>query len=771
MKVTFVSDDSTTPTRLAVIPLRVVQVGSDLSVAYCGLQFALWGSDVALLRVPGEAGHDEFTERFVSANKRLITRTAEAEGADVLLTAQSPTALAGLGVDAGDAIVSRIGPYAENGVLDDTPAVPLLLEAASGYLSINGSPDREPLRAPANLVAYVVGASAFGATLAAIHKRLATGEVERVVTSGLDVLASITPFLRSQLAGRADQRHGGPATGVRLFPVGDGKVSLNLADESVFTMSLGILGIDRGTVPADLDTPAQRHDDPAALGEFLRSVSEGASAEGFFKAMIDHGAPRIGLFQEPRTLLTNEHITATGYFRSLDDPQRGATAYPGMPAAMSRIDPPPLKSLRVSEGGWQAADLMAGHHRSRRRPLEGVRIIDFTQAWIGPFATTMLADLGADVIKVESHRRPDVWRHSMNRPRTLSNPGAHPLNTSANFASTNRNKRGIAVDLNDERGRDVARELIRTADIVTSNFTPRVMRKFGLDRASLVWTKPDIITVTWSGYGDTGPYADYKANGATIEAMAGWDALFGYADDDPMVMGFYQMDAITGLKMAACTLLALVHRDLIGEGQAVSGSMIASAVPYIGEEVMRASLSGRNTRWGNRHPGMVPHGVYPVQGNDQWIALACRDDEDWRKLTRLISMDADASKSTSARRAVEDEIDARIADWSRGRTRSTAVAEAVAAGIPAAPVLDVLEILDYPEFAARDWFPEQHHPDLGALRYGGFPWRFDHAKLFAERPPPRLGEHTREILTEVGFDAEEIDTLYRDDVVGTVLGS
>ena len=754
-----------------MIPLRVLQVGSDLSVAYCGLQFALWGSDVALLRVPGEAGNDELTERYLSANKRLITGTADAEGADVLITALSSETLASLGIETEDVLVSRIAPYAENGVQDGTAAVPLLLEAASGYLSINGSPNREPLRAPANLVAYVVGASAFGATLAAVHKRLATGEVEHVVTSGLDVLASITPFLRSQLTRRADRRHGGPATGVRLFPVGDGKVSVNLADEATVSIALGVLGIDRAAVPADLDTPAKRRADPKALGEFLRSNSKGRSAEAIFKALIEAGAPRVGLFQEPGALLDNEHMQAIGYFRTLHDAEHGATTYPGMPAKMSRIDPPPLESLRVSDGGWQAADLMSGRQRSRRRPLEGVRIIDFTQAWIGPFATMMLADLGAEVIKVESHRRPDIWRNSRPPTRTLPNPNAHPFNTSANFASTNRNKRGIAVDLNDERGRAVARELIRTADIVTSNFTPRVMRRFGLDRASLVSTKPDIITVTWSGYGDAGPYADYKANGATIEAMAGWDALFGYADDDPMVMGFYQMDAITGLKMAACALLALVHRDLIGEGQAVSGSMIASAVPYIGEEVMRACISGSNTRWGNRHPGMVPHGVYPVQGDDQWIALACRDDEDWRKLARLIGMVADASKSLAARRAVEDEIDARIAEWTRGRTRSSAVAEAVAAVVPAAPVLDALEILEYPEFATRDWFPEQHHPDLGALRYGGFPWRFDHADLFAERPPPRLGEHTREILIEIGFDATEIDALYRDDVVGTVLGS
>ncbi|MYA15902.1 MAG: CoA transferase [Gammaproteobacteria bacterium] len=754
-----------------MIPLRVLQVGTDLSVAYCGLQFALWGADVALFPIRGEAGSDDSTERYLSANKRLITRAVEAAGSDILLTAQSMAALDALGIEHDDAIVSRIVPYAENGVLHGTPSVPLLLEAASGYLGINGSPDREPLRAPANLVPYIVGASAFGATLAAVHKRLATGEVERVVTSGLDVLASMTPFLRSQLAGRADRRHGGPATGVRLFPVGDGKVSLNLADESTFNMALGVLGIDRAALPADLDTPARRRDDPAALGEFLRSASEGRSAEAFFKAMIDLGAPRIGLFQEPAALLSNEHMAATGYYRTLDDPEHGATVYPGMPAAMSRIDPPPLRPLRNPGGGWQAADIMSGRHRSRRRPLEGIRVIDFTQAWIGPFATTMLADLGADVIKVESHRRPDVWRNSRPATRTLRNPSAHPFNTSANFASTNRNKRAIAVDLNHERGRDVARELIRTADIVTSNFTPRVMHKFGLDHAALASTKRDIITVSWSGYGETGPYADYKANGATIEAMAGWDALFSYADGEPMVMGFYQMDAITGLKMAGCTLLALVHRDLTGEGQEVIGSMIASAIPYIGEETMRAGRNAPSTRWGNRHPEMAPHGIYPTQGEDRWIALACSSDGDWQRLAPLIGLPGRDFPSFAARRTAEDEIDRRIGDWSSRLPRARAVAELAAAGVPAAPVLDVLEILEYPEFKARDWFPSQLHPDLGEHRYGGFPWRFAHAELKAERPPPRLGEHTREILAEIGIEASVIDELFEYDVVGTVLSA
>jgi len=751
-----------------VIPLRIVQVGTDPSVAYCGLQFARWGADVAVFRTTDGAGFDHQTERYLSANKRLITQVAEADGADVVLTEQTAAQLAGLGFDFGDAIVSRISPYAEDGVLDGTPSVPLLLEAASGYLGINGSPDRAPVRAPANLVAYVVGASAFGATLAAVHKRIETGEVERVVTSGLDVLASITPFLRSQVARRADRRHGGPATGVRLFPIGEGRVSLNLADETTFAMALKILGVDPAAVPRHLDSPRQRNADPAALGEFLRVHGEAQSAEAFFKAMIALGAPRVGLFQDPAALLANEQMRALGYFRALRDPARGTAAYPGMPATMSRIEPAPLTPLRSTAGRWRTKGVATPRQRNAGRPLEGVRIVDFTQAWIGPFATTMLADLGADVIKVESHRRPDVWRNSRLPSGVLHNPEAHPINTSANFASTNRNKRGIAVDLNHERGLEVVRELVRGADVVTSNYTPRVMRKFGLDHAALEALKGDIISVSWSGYGHTGPYADFKANGATIEAMAGWDALFGYHDGTPMVMGFYQMDAITGLKMAACAILALVHRSLTGEGQAVTGSMIASAVPYIGEEFLKASTGEPNVRWGNRHPHMAPHGVYPARGDDSWIALACRDDEDWCAAARTVGVAGNRFASFDERRAAEDEIDRRIASWSSRRERDEAVAELTAAGVPAAPVLDVLEILDYPEFAERDWFPRQAHPDLGEHRYGGFPWRFTHSELRAERPPPRLGEHTREILAELGFSPSSIEDLYQDDIVGSV---
>lgn len=751
-----------------MIPLRVVQVGTDPSVAYCGLQFALWGADVAVFRVPGEAGLDSPTERYLSANKRLIPDVAEGVGADVVLTAQSSAELASFGLDLGDGIVSRITAYAEDGILHGAPSAPLLLEAASGYLGINGSPDREPVRAPANLVAYIVGASAFGATLAAVHKRVRTGEVERVVTSGLEVLASITPFLRSQIAARADRRHGGPATGVRLFPVGDGRVSLNLADETTFAMALEVLGVDRASVPRHLDSPRQRSADPATLGEFLRMHSAGQSAEAFFKAMIRAGAPRIGLFQDPAGLLVNEHMRALGYFRTLDDPVHGTAAYPGMAATLGRIEPAPLAPLTTAPSGWRTAGLVASRRPNACRPLEGVRVVDFTQAWIGPFATTMLADLGADVIKVESHRRPDIWRHSRLPPGTLHNPNASPVNTSANFASTNRNKRAIAVDLNQERGLQVVQELVRTADIVTSNYTPRVMRKFGLDHAALETLKGDIISVSWSGYGETGPYADFKANGATIEAMAGWDALFGYRDGPPMVMGFYQMDAITGLKMAACALLALLHRDLTGEGQAVTGSMIASAVPYIGEEAMKASVGEPNVRWGNRHPYLAPHGVYPARSDDQWIALTCRHDQDWRAAAGVVGIAADRFASFAERRAAEDEIDERIAAWSSGRDRDDAVAELSAAGVPAAPVLDVLEILDYPEFAQRHWFPRQEHPDLGEHCYSGFPWRFTHSELRAERPPPRLGEHTREILAGLGFNLSTIDSLFHDDVVGSV---
>lgn len=764
--------------------LRVLEVGSDLAVVFCGLQFARWGADVRVAAdhvgdLPRQAPLEHGISipwTFQSAGKSLVQGDVGelAREADVLLTSLDRDVLAAVGIIPGaDTITHYITPYASGGEFAGEAGLDLMLEASAGYLNINGTSDREPARAPGNMVSYIGGVGAFAATLAALHKRLATGETETIETSKLDVLTTITPFVRSQYTQHPDTRmRGGPGTGVRLWPVGDGHLSANLYGKNTFAMALEHMGISEDEVPDHLDTPEKRYD-TEAMNAFLTEKTVGISAEKVFNDMLTEGAAGLGLLQTPKQVLANEHLRAIGYFQTLDHPELGTLQYPGNPARFRKIDAAPvLAAIPARTKGWARRRLPSMEVvATGGRPLDGIRIIDFTQAWIGPFATMMLADLGAEVIKIESHKRVDVWRNWAGNipPSNVANDRAHPCNTSANFNSANRNKREIAIDLNRPEGVEIARQLIRGADLVMNNYTPRVMKKFGLDHESIRDINPTIISVAWAGYGNEGPYANYKANGTTTEAIAGWDSLFGYRDDDPMVMGFYQADAITGLQMAACALLALVHRDLTGEGQSVNGSMIKSAVPYIGEEMLKASLDMDHQRLGNRHPDMAPHGVFPCAGDNQYVAIACRDDDEWQRLCDIVGIDARKFPRLGDRRRHEDQLEGMIAAWTRSETRDAAEATLRRAGIPASAVLNALEILRHPEFTKRDWFQPQVHPDMGEKLHGGFPWRFEHATLRGDYPPPRLGEHSEEILSEVlGYEPSRIASLFDADVIGHV---
>jgi crotonobetainyl-CoA:carnitine CoA-transferase CaiB-like acyl-CoA transferase len=275
--------------------------------------------------------------------------------------------------------------------------------------------------------------------------------------------------------------------------------------------------------------------------------------------------------------------------------------------------------------------------------------------------------------------------------------------------------------------------------------------------------------------GRSGPYRDFKANGATTETIAGWVSLFGYPGEPPANMGEMEADPICGLQLAALSLTALALRDRTGAGQQIDGSMFEAAAGYIGEEILFSQFSGAEEHpRGNRDRAMAPQGVFPCLGEDQWVAISVRDDDDWRALLGVIRQAPhlyDARFSSAAGRCAHvDEIEQQISEWARSREPAAVMAALQQAGVPAGTVLKTDDVLKNQHFQAREWFRPLAHADTGTQQHAGYPWRFSRSPLVWSRPPPRLGEHSKEILCrELGVSPEEYALLLETGEAACVL--
>tara|TARA_Y100000310_G_scaffold228044_1_gene230296 strand:- start:4035 stop:4775 length:741 start_codon:yes stop_codon:yes gene_type:complete len=237
-----------------------------------------------------------------------------------------------------------------------------------------------------------------------------------------------------------------------------------------------------------------------------------------------------------------------------------------------------------------------------------------------------------------------------------------------------------------------------------------------------------------------------------------------------MVMGFYQADAITGIHLVAATLVALLQRDMTGGGKSVEGSMLEAAVSYIGELVLQVSLGEDVVAYGNRQPDMAPQGVFPCKGDDRWIALTVRDDRDWQAFKSVIQLETERYDLLAERMQQAEQLEAIISAWTDQQPAEQIVARLQELDIPAAVVNDTLTVLTDEQLSDRNWFNPMVHPDTGTHLYAGFPWRFSSCELSVDRPAPRLGEHSIEILSdELSLSAEQIQDLFDEGITDMVL--
>ncbi|MBI2876680.1 MAG: CoA transferase [Candidatus Tectomicrobia bacterium] len=412
-------------------------------------------------------------------------------------------------------------------------------------------------------------------------------------------------------------------------------------------------------------------------------------------------------------------------------------------------------------------------------PLEGYRVIDFGWVWAGPMVGAILADLGAEVIKVESRGRLDNLR-SVGRPISRSfvlDPAERELageeiELVPMFHNVNRNKLSLSLNLKHPQAPDLVRELVAISDVVLDNFTPQVLDRLGLGYEALRQIRPDLILISMSAAGQSGPLRDIRTYAPALTSLAGLEGLVGYAGGPVLgMLTFGYGDPSAAVWGALAVLAALYQRETSGQGQYIDMSQLEATVCLMGEAILEYELNGRVLGpQGNHRQGMSPHALYPGRGEDRWVAIAVATQEEWQGLCRALEDPAWTREERFAdparRQEHQEALDGRIAEWTRQHTPEEASEILQREGVAATPVLDIEGQQAHPHFQARQLYVNCHHSAAGPETLNALPWKLSEASAEVRRSAPLLGEHNAYILGELlGKTPAEIARLTEEKVL------
>ncbi len=392
-------------------------------------------------------------------------------------------------------------------------------------------------------------------------------------------------------------------------------------------------------------------------------------------------------------------------------------------------------------------------------PLEGIKVLDLTRALAGPYCSMMLGDMGADVLKVEMPRTGDETRAW--GPPFINGESGY-------FLSVNRNKKGMTLNLKDERGKEILAKLTARSDVVLQNFSPGTLEKLGFDYARMQALNPRIVYCAISGFGQSGPAANKAAYDQILQGLGGLMSITGPVGGPPIKVGVPIADIVSGMFAAYAVMVALFHRERTGLGQMIDTSLLDGQVALLTFQAQRYFITGKAPGWGgNRHPLIAPYELFKTK--DSYVNIAVGNDSLWARFCQALGLEqyvADARFRTNPDRLANREaLTAIIEERFSQFTTEEIVAILDKVGVPSGAVHNLAEVFADPQVAHLGLEQVIAHPTVGALHQTGIPYRFSETPGEIRLPPPLLGQHTGEVLRELGYSTEDAERLRQEGVV------
>ncbi|MDP3076577.1 CaiB/BaiF CoA-transferase family protein [Bradyrhizobium sp.] len=795
----------------ALSHLRIVEIGSAAAASYCARLFADFGATVEKIEPPqGDPlrrtapltpkGQSAWFA-FLNFNKSSIVLDPRDAGAPARLTeliANCDVLIDGREVDAADCPAfdlaalrqknpglihldvswfGREGPYAKFEATDST------IRALTGLIKLVGPVEGPPMHAPDFQTGIFAGLWGFIAAASSVFGRMQDGHGRSSSLSIFESSIAVTEYTMFESFVHGDiMRRIGVNRFWPTFPVGIyetkqgwlGVTTVTPAQWRAFCEMLGLHDLrDDATLSMGVDR-LQRMEE--IEGKFIPRLKQRTAQEWFAEALrrkipivpvpgigdlIGDAEKRSRGAIVPITIGNETGFTAGSMQRLTGTPPRRGGSVPDIGEA---------QPVMAHPGGAAARAATPAVEATKRLPLDGVRVIDFSMGWAGPICTRTLADLGADVIKIEAIQYPDWWRGVDRRPAYVLE---RMYEKSVRYCIMNRNKRGITLDLTRPQGLQLAKRLLADADLVVDNYSVEVLPKLGLGYEVLHQLNPKLVMMSMSAFGTGSIHRDCRAYGSTLEQGSGLPSVVGDANGPPVMSHIAFGDAVGGLNGCAAVLTALIHARLTGKGQFIDLAQIECMMPFAAPWITAHSIDGRvPAKYGNRHPDFVPHGCFPCAGSDNWIVVAISSDAMWPKLCKLLGRSDwvadEALKSATARRRIENEIEAAIAAWASARTPDDAMNALQSAGVASGVARLPIELLADPQLHARGFIQEIDRAFIGRHPQPSMPFRETDRPFEIRSAPPTLGEHNHEILAGMlGLSAAEIDQLARDGIIGT----